>query len=132
VDNIDGVSSTVSLNYAHPLRPNTTHTLSVFRSPGVALLRNTSLTEATGVNYLISHRLNRYVTISPNVGWVHLKSLSGTTEVADILQVGFGLGRQFTKHLSTSLTYRYQLRSSNLPNSSYDVNDVSLSANYSF
>ena len=132
VDNIDGISSTVAISYAHPLRPNTTHTLSVFRSPGVALLKNSSLTEVTGVSYLVSHRLNRFVTISPNIGWEHLKSLSGTGEVTDMLDAGFGLGRQFTKHLSTSLTYRYQIRSSNLPNSSYQVNDVSLSANYSF
>jgi hypothetical protein len=133
IDHIDGISSTVSVSYAHPLRPNTTHNIAFFRSPGVSLLlKDSSITETTGIAYSIAHRLNRYMTLSPNVTWTHLQALSGSKEIADIYQVGVGLGRQFTRHLSTSLSYRYQLRSSNLPNSSYGVNDVSVSANYAF
>jgi hypothetical protein len=131
----DGVDSNVTLSYTHPLRPNTMHSLSFYRSPGVTLLlQNSSLTEVTGLSYTISHRLNRYLTLSPNVNWSHLKSLAGsqTLEVADIIQVGFGLQRQFTKHLSGSLGYFHQIRQSNLPNASYDVNDVTISANYAF
>jgi uncharacterized protein (PEP-CTERM system associated) len=98
------------------------------------LLQNSSLTEVTGLSYTISHRLNRYLTLSPNINWSHLKSLAGsqTLEVADIVQVGFGLQRQFTQHLTGSMGYFYQLRSSNLPNASYAVNDVTISANYAF
>ncbi len=133
VDNIDGISSTVAVSYTHPLRPNTTHSLAFFRSPGVALLlKDSSITETTGIAYSIAHRLNRYLTLSPNVTWTHLQALNGTREIADVYQVGVGLSRQFTKHLSTSLTYRFQARASNLPDSSYKVNDVSVSANYSF
>jgi hypothetical protein len=133
VDNIDGVDSQVSLSYTHPLRPNTTHSLSFFRSPGVALLlKDSSITETYGVAYTISHRLNRNLTLSPEVTWTHLKSLSGSMEVADIVQVGFSLQRTFTKHLSSTFSYTYQTRSSDLPGSSYDVNDMSLTANYTF
>ena len=133
VDHIDGISSTVSVSYTHPLRPNTTHTIAFFRSPGVTLLlKDSNITETTGFAYIIAHRLSRHLTLSPNVTWTHLQSLSGSKEIADLMQVGFSLDRQFTKHLSSSVTYRYQLRSSNLPNSSYQVNDVSLNFNYSF
>lgn len=131
--NIDGVDSNVTLSYTHPLRPNTTHSISFYRNPGVALLlKSSSITQATGVNYIISHRLNRYLTLSPQIGWTHLESLSGSKEVADILQVGFGLQRTFTRHLTASFSYLYQTRSSNIPANGYDVNDVSISANYTF
>ena len=133
IDHIDGISSTMSVSYTHPLRPNTTHSIAFFRSPGVSLLlKDSSITETTGLAYTIAHRLNRFVTLSPNITWTHLQSLSGSKEIADIYQVGFGLSRQFTKHLSASFGYRYQVRSSNLPNSSYDVNDITVSGNYSF
>jgi len=135
VQHFDGVDSNVTLSYTHPLRPNTTHSLSFYRSPGVTLLlQNSSITEVTGLSYTISHRLNRYLTLSPNVNWSHLKSLAGsqTLETADIVQIGFGLQRQFTQHLNASLGYFYQIRRSNLPDASYNVNDVTVSANYAF
>jgi hypothetical protein len=133
VHNIDGVDSNVTLSYTHPLRPNTTHSLSFFRSPGVALLlKSSSITQATGVNYAISHRLNRFLTLSPQIGWTHLVSLYSTGEVADLIQVGFGLQRTFTKHLTGCFSYRYQTRGSNIPANCYDVNDVMISANYTF
>ncbi len=133
VHNIDGVDSNVTLSYTHPLRPNTTHSLAFYRNPGVALLlRSSSITQATGVSYIISHRLNRYLTLSPQVGWTHLVSLYGTGEVADLIQVGFGLQRTFTKHLTGSFSYVRQMRDSNIPQNSYNVDDVSISANYTF
>ena len=133
VDHIDGISSDVSVSYTHPLRPNTTHSLAFFRSPGVTLLlKDSSITETTGLSYTIAHKLNRSLTLSPAVTWTHLKSLSGTVEVADIVAVGFGLQRTFTKHLSGTFNYRYQTRSSNIAGNSYDVNDISVSANYTF
>ncbi|MGO9527575.1 MAG: outer membrane beta-barrel protein [Verrucomicrobiia bacterium] len=133
VHNIDGVDSNVTLSYTHPLRPNTTHSISFYRSPGVALLlRSSSITQATGVNYTISHRLNRYLTLSPQVGWMHLVSLYSTGEVADLVQVGFGVQRTFTKHLTGSFSYLYQTRSSNIPANSYDENEVTINANYTF
>jgi opacity protein-like surface antigen len=133
VQHIDGVDSNVTLSYTHPLRPNTTHSLSFYRNPGVALLlKSSSITQATGVNYIISHRLNRYLTLSPQIGWTHLESLSGSKETADLIQVGFGLQRTFTKHLTGSFSYLYQTRGSNIPGNTYDVNDVSVSANYTF
>ena len=131
--NIDGVDSNVTLSYTHPLRPNTTHSLVFYRNPGVALLlKSSSITEATGVSYILSHRLNRYLTLSPQVGWTHLQSLFSTGETADLIQVGFGLQRTFTKHLTGSLSYLYQTRDSNIAANRYDVNEVTVTANYTF
>lgn len=131
--NIDGVDSNLTLTYAHPLRPNTTHSLVFYRNPGVALLlKSSSITQATGISYIISHRLNRSLTLSPQIGWTHLESLAGSKEVADLVQVGFGLQRTFTKHLTGSFSYLFQTRGSNIPGNTYNVNDVTISANYTF
>jgi len=131
--NINGIDSTVTLSYTHPLRPNTTHAISFFRNPGVALLlKSSSVTQATGVNYTITHRLNRYVTLSPNVSYTYLKSLSGSMEVADYVTVGFTLQRGFTERLTGTFAYQYLVRTSNLPDASYTVNDISLNLNYRF
>ena len=131
--NIDGVDSTLTLSYTHPLRPNTTHSISFYRNPGVALLlTDSSITQATGVNYTISHRINKCLTLSPMIGWAHFEALYSTHEVADLVQVGFGLQRTFTKHLTGSFSYLYQSRGSNISASTYDVNEVSATANYTF
>jgi hypothetical protein len=120
----------VSLSYAHPLRPHTTHSFAFFRSPGAALLlKDSNISETTGIAYTIGHRLNRHLTFSPNATWTHLQALSGSQEIADIIQVGFGLQRQFTKYLSSNFGHRYQVRKPNLTNASYDV---ALNVNYSF
>jgi hypothetical protein len=59
-------------------------------------------------------------------------SLYSTGEVADLIQVGFGLQRTFTKHLTGSFSYTRQMRESNIPQNAYNVDDVSVSANYTF
>jgi hypothetical protein len=131
--NIDGVDSNVALSYTHPLRPNTTHSIAFFRSPGVTLLlKNSSIVQATGISYTLSHRLNQYLTLSPQVGWSHLVSLYSTGEVADLLQVGISLRRTFTKRLTGSISYLRQIRDSNIPANTYNVDDVTISAYYTF
>ena len=133
VQSIDGVDAAVSLSYTHPQRPSTTHTLSFFHSPGISLgLENSSIQETTGLNYTIAHRLNRYMTVAPSIGWTHLKSLSGSSEIADIIVVGVSLQRQITKKLTGSFAYQYQTRNSNLSGQSYDVNEVTVNMNYTF
>jgi len=131
---VEGVSSSVALSYAHPLRPNTTHSLSVFRSPGVtALLKDTAVTEITGVAYTISHRLSRHITLAPTFTYSHLKALGGdSNEETDLFSAGMGLSRSFTRRLSGSVNYRFQLRSSNLEDGSYYVNTVGVSLTYNF
>jgi hypothetical protein len=130
---VTGIDSTVTLSYTHPLRPNTTHSISFFRNPGVPLLlKSSSITQATGVDYSISHRLNRYVTLSPDVSYTYLKSLGGSMEVADFISAGFTLQRGFTQRLTGTFAYRYLVRSSNLPDASYTVNDISINMNYRF
>jgi hypothetical protein len=133
--NIDGISSSLGLSYTHPLRPNTTHSISFSRSPGVtAMLNNSNIQEAHGVTYGIAHRLNRYITLTPTVGWTHFEDVGrgGAGEKADIVSVGIGLSRQITRKLSGSMSYQFQTRSSNIANGSYDVNRVQMSLHYTF
>lgn len=132
--NIDGISSTMAITYAQGLRPNTSHTISLFRSPGVtAALQDANVTEVTGIAYTISHRLNAHLTLSPSIQWTHLQSLSGTPqETTDIVGFGINLNRTFTSHLNGSIGYLYQSRTSNLPLNSYDVNRVTANLNYTF
>jgi hypothetical protein len=62
--NLDGIISTLALNYTHPLRPNTTYSLSFFRTPGLtAVLKNSNATQSTGVNLNITHRLSADLTL---------------------------------------------------------------------
>jgi uncharacterized protein (PEP-CTERM system associated) len=49
-----------------------------------------------------------------------------------MLLTGVAISRSFTRHLSGSLDYRYQNRTSPQPNQSYEVNFVSISLNYTF
>jgi hypothetical protein len=133
-DNVDGIGSTIALSYTNPLRPNTTHGISVFRSPGVsAALNDSEVTEITGISYSIAHRLGRRMTLAPTVTWTHLKDVGGGGgEVADIISVAIGWSRSFSRHVSGSVSYVYQTRESNLPGESYDVNQVTFSAVYQF
>jgi hypothetical protein len=134
-DNIDGISSTVALSYTQPLRPNTTHSISVFRSPGVtATLRQSNIQEVTGVTYSLTHRLRSDVVLSPSVVWTHLEDVGrgGAGEKADLLTLGVALGRQFGRKLSGSIFYRFQLRSSNLSGASFEANRFGGSLTYTF
>lgn len=123
----DGLGSSIALSYAQPLRPNTTHSISVFQSPGITgLLDSSDLQETLGVNYNITHLLNRWVTLSPFIAYQHVSSLSGSIEEVDIVSFGLGLSRSFGRHLSGSVWYRHQSRDSNIPGFSYDANKVSV------
>jgi len=131
---VDGVSAQIGLNYAHPLRPNTTHSIRGFYSPGVTATMDRSNYQTTyGVNYNIAHRLNRAMTLSPSIGWMHSKSESGPfAQQYDMLMLTISIQRTFTRRLTGNLTYRRQDRTSDLPNQSYVVNEVRLSFLYTF
>jgi hypothetical protein len=137
---LGGISSTVSLNYTHPLRPNTTYTLSFYTNPGMqALLQDSSVQSTYGVNFGLSHRLSRGITLSPRVSWQHIEDVGpqnpafpGTQERADMLELSIGFSRQLTRKLGATIEYRFQQRSSNLVGQSYQVNEITGSLNYTF
>lgn len=134
-DRVDGISSTIGLNYSHPLRPNTTYSISFSRSPGItAALEDSDITEATSATLSIAHRLTRLITLAPSISWVYLKDISssGGGEKVHIWNVSLGLSRPITRKLQSSFSYRFQTRDSNLAGQSYDVNTVSLQFNYTF
>ena len=131
----DGPTANIGLNYAHPLRPNTTHSLSMFYTPGVTAMMNQSNYQTSyGANYSISHRLNREITLSPNLNWTHTEDASsgGSGEAYDMISAGLGLSRSFGQHLTGTFQYRYQTRSSTLAASSYDCNIISVNFSYTF
>jgi hypothetical protein len=133
-ERVDGVTSSIGLSYAHPLRPNTTHGISFSRSPGItAILEDSDLTEVTGISYTISHLLSREITLTPSIGWFHAEDIGGSTgEIVDTIDIGFGLSKRFTRQLSGSMNYRFQSRSSNLKGQSYDTNRINISLTYTF
>lgn len=134
-DNVDGITSTIALNYSNPLRPNTTYSLAFSRSPGItAALENSDITEATSVTLAIAHRLTRYVTLAPVISWIYLEDVSdiGDGEKTHILQIRTGLSRQFGRKLRGDITHTFQTRSSNLSGQSYDVNTVTATLSYQF
>jgi hypothetical protein len=130
----DGISGNVGLAYAHPLRPNTTHALSVTYSPGVTAMLNQSNFQTTyGANYTITHRLNSYLTFSPSLGWMRTISEGGLSHSQyDALVIQMGFNRAFGRRLSGSLLLRHEERSSSQGGMAYNVNDVTTSLSYMF
>ncbi|NQU10249.1 outer membrane beta-barrel protein [bacterium] len=137
-DNIDGLSSQVNLNFARPLRPNTVYSISLYRSPGVtAVMRDSDITEITGVTLQLAHRLSRTLTLSPTVSYEYLRDLGDKIpgvkqETAGIIRLGVGLDRVFTRKLNGYFRYIYQTRDSSLNGQSYDVNRVTFGLHYTF
>ena len=130
-----GVSGMANLSYAHPLRPNTTHSIGGYYSPSItAMLNRSNFQTSYGVHYQVSHRLNRNMIISSDIGWVHTQDISygGSKEQNDLIAVGLALSRSLSKHLSANFRYRYQTRMSNLPGGSYDANQINFGLRYMF
>lgn len=134
-DNVDGISSTLSLSYSHPLRPNTTYSLSFFRSPGVtAVLNESNIQAIQGANLAIAHRLNSRVILQPGFNYTHVEDVGnqGAGEVVDLFSASIQLTRDFTSRLSGRLNYRYQIRSSNIALKSYEANRIDGSLHFTF
>jgi len=127
----DGVSANVGLSYAHPLRPNTAHSISLTYSPGVtATLNNSNFQTSYGGAYTIAHRLNAYLTLSPQVSWMRTISEGGLSHSEmDMMAVQIALSRSFGSHLSGTINCRHQETSGQ---TSYKVNIISLQLNYMF
>jgi len=131
----DGITANIGLSYTQPLRPNTTHNLQGFYSPGVTATMNNSNYQTTyGARYVISHRLGHGITLMPNIGWTHSQSEGGASakQEYDLLSIGVSLSRTFTRHLNAMITYRHQERTSPQQGQGYQVNDLRISFNYSF
>lgn len=134
-DRVDGITSTVGLNYLHPLNPNTTYAISFFRSPGVtAALKDSNITEVYGVRLAIAHQLRRDVVLTPNFGWVHSEDVGkeGAGEVSDLFYFGLGFRRRLTARITFEVDYRFQARLSNQEGDSYETNRLSVKARYDF
>ncbi len=136
--NLDGITSTIGLNYTHPLRPNTTYSLTFIRTPGVtAVLKNSSATQVTGVTLSIAEKLTKNVSLQPLISFQDLQdvgsAVSGNAlEHADLLTISMGVYRQFGPKTTGSINYLHTQRTSNLPNSSYNDDQITISMAYTF
>ena len=132
---VGGPSASMAGSYTHPLNPNTTYSFTAYYSPGVtALMQSSSIQSVLGVTLSIAHRLTANLTLAPTAQWTHVESLAGTNnnEKDDIISIGMIMTRQFSKHLSLSLQYRYVNRMSNLPGDTIDTTVITVQANYTF
>lgn len=132
---IGGPSFSMAGSYTHPLNPNTTYSFSVYDSPGVtALMESSSIQSVLGVTFSIAHRLTQNLTLAPTVSWTEVDSLAGpsTGQINDMITVGMMITRQFSKHLSLSAQYRYANQISNRPGLTFDVTVVTMQATYTF
>ena len=130
-----GPSASMTGSYIHPLNPNTTYSFSAYYSPGVTALMTSSSAQAVlGVTVSVAHRLTPNLTLTPTVQWTNVSSIGGTNnhQKDDIISVGIGLSRQFSRHLSASIEYRYVDKMSNMPLNTYDVSKITAQATYTF
>jgi Putative beta-barrel porin 2 len=130
-----GPSASMTGSYTHPLKPNTTYSIGAYYSPGVtALLSSSSAQSVLGVTVSVAHRLTPNLTLAPTVQWTSTSSIGGSNsgEKVDMISLGIGLNRQFTRHLSASIDYKYIDKASNLPLNTYDVSRITAQATYTF
>lgn len=137
-DNVDGISSSLAASYAHPLRPNTSYSVVFFHSPGVtAVLKQSSVTEISGAQLVISHLLARGLTINPVLSWTHAANTGrvapgAPSEVTDLMGLDLRLVKSLTPNTSASFEYRFQMRTSNVEGSDYHTTLIMVKGRYNF
>ncbi len=130
---IDGINAVAALSYAHPLRPNTSHSFSFAYSPGVtALLNDSNVQESYSATYALTHRLNRRAVISPTINWNFIRDLgnSGSGEATHLIRAGFAASSPLMNNLDATMGYFYQTRDSNLPAETYDAHELNVSLSW--
>jgi hypothetical protein len=127
---ISGLNAVTSLNYAHPLRPNTTHSMSFAYSPGItALLEDSNVQESYAAAYTLTHRLNHGLVLAPTINWNFIRDIGtgGSGEATHLIRAGFSLGGNLTDRINASMNYFYQARLSNLPEETYNAHQLTVS-----
>jgi len=133
--NFSGISSSIAGSYTHPLHPNTSYSISAYRSPGVtALISGSSVQAVTGVSLGLAHKLSSTLTLAPVFQWTYIESLgiSSNHERENLFSMSIALSRQLTSRLSASIQYQYVSRMSSIPGNTFDVTQVTGQANYRF
>ena len=133
--NFSGISSSIAGSYTHPLHPNTSYSISAYRSPGVtALISGSSVQAVTGVSLGLAHKLSSTLTLAPVFQWTYIESLgiSSNHERENLFSMSIVLSRQLTSRLSASIQYQYVSRMSSIPGNTFDVTQITGQANYRF
>ena len=132
---LDGITSTLGLNYTHPLRPNTTYSLTFIRTPGVtAVLINSSATQVTGVTLSITDKLTPSLTLQPILSFQDLVDVgnAGAGEHADLWSVTMALYKQLGPKWTGDLNFLHTSRTSNLVGATYDDDQFTIAFSYTF
>jgi hypothetical protein len=94
---------------------------------------NSDAVELTFIRYQINLDVLRDVSINAGVSFNHGEEFGGISdETYDQLLVVAGAGYQLTKHITTSLTYQYTTKSSDVPANDYSQNSAWLTLSYAF
>jgi len=130
---LDGPNAVLALNFAHPLRPNTTHSMSFAYSPGVtALLNDSNVQESYAATYSLTHRMNRQAVLSPSVNWTFVQDLStaGSGEATHQVRAGLAFSTPLMNNVDSTMNYFYQTRLSNLPVETYDAHQLTVTVSW--
>jgi hypothetical protein len=126
---ISGLNAVMALAFAHPLRPNTTHSLSFAYFPGVtALMDDSDVQESYTATYSLTHRLNRNAVIAPTVSWNFIRDVGsvGSGEATHLVRAGFTFSSPVLATINSTFSYFFETRDSNLTAENYDSHLVNL------
>lgn len=134
------------LQVSYQLTDYLSHQLGIVRDVSLGLNSGSAYIEQFTANYSVSWALTQKIGLSVNLSYV-----KGTQPLQSLVIVGPGIGfvvsqtEDFEQYgvgpsvswrasdkLSTSLSYNYYLRESNLAGRGYTVNSVTLSVTYAF
>jgi len=87
-----------------------------------------------GVSGTVSYRLSPHTSANGNVSLSRNSTVSPvkTSRQDDLATLSLGMNHRFDKDLSGALTYRYQQRNSDAPNSDFNENSLTATANMRF
>jgi hypothetical protein len=136
----------VGFQVTHQLTEFVSHQLGIERDVSLGLNQGSQYSEQLTASYSVSLALAQGIGLSVNGNYVHgnqtfqnlvtiapgLSIPFNQMEVYDQYSVGPALSWQATDKFSTSLSYNYYLRESNLPGRGYTQDIVSLRLNYAF
>jgi len=134
------------LQISHQLTDFLSHQISINREVSLGLNQGGNYSEQLTGTYSVSLALTQNIGLTVNASYVHgtqtfqnlvpvfpgFGLLLNQTENFDQYSMGPAVSWQATKKFSTSLSYNYYVRDSNLPARGYIENSFSMKLNYAF
>ena len=115
---------TYQLTLEHTLSPRTSQSLQVGQSVGLGFEDN--YTKTTDIQYGISTRLTKAITLNAIIAYEDLVGSGLFSDHAHRYLLYLGTGYQFTKYWSAGVSYSFGLRESQLPGWGYTQNRLTV------